>query len=254
VTGNLAVRKAFAYGIDRQRVSKIGESGYQPPANQTGIVLPTYKQWYDSAADQQAGYSADATKAAQSLAQAGYSPAHPLTLHVITVSGYTDWDASLQEIKQQLAPLGVDLTVEDLAADTFDDRLYKGDFDLAYWSEPGGPGPYYELRQILHSANSAPLGQNAASNYERYSNPQVDQALDAFGSADQATQKQLLKSVQAAMLRDLPVIPTTETVQWYEYDTGAFTGWPTQDNQYALPAPWQIPDDEQVLLHLEPKK
>jgi peptide/nickel transport system substrate-binding protein len=56
------------------------------------------------------------------------------------------------------------------------------------------------------------------------------------------------------MLRDLPVVPTTETVQWYEYDTSSFTGWPTKDNQYALPAPWQIPDEEQVLLHLAPKK
>jgi peptide/nickel transport system substrate-binding protein len=253
VTGNLAVRQAFAYGIDRQRVSKIGESGYQPAANQTGIVLPTYKQWYDSAADQQAGYSADATKAGQALAQAGYGPAHPLTLHVITISGYTDWDASLQEIKQELAPLGIQLSIDDLAGDTFNDRLQKGDFDLAYWSQVGGAGPYYELRQILYGANSAPLGQNAASNYERYSNPAVDKALDDFGQADEATQHQLLSTVQQAMLRDLPVIPTTESVQWYEYNTSSFTGWPTEQDQYALPAPWQFPDNEQVLLHLAPK-
>ena len=255
VTGNLAVRQAFAYAIDRAQVSKIGEGGYQPPANQTGIVTPTYDEWLDQDALTASGYAKpDTAKATQALASAGYSPSHPLKLSVITISGYTDWDASLQEIKQQLAPLGIQLTIDDLAGDTFDDRLYKGNFDLAYWSEPGGPGPYYELRQILYSANSAPLGKDAASNYERYSNPQVDQALDAFGSADAATQKQLLNSVQQAMLRDLPVVPTTETVQWYEYDTGSFTGWPTPDNQYALPAPWQIPDDEQVLLHLAPKK
>jgi peptide/nickel transport system substrate-binding protein len=56
------------------------------------------------------------------------------------------------------------------------------------------------------------------------------------------------------MLRDVPVIPTTESVQWYEYNTGQFTGWPTESDPYALPAPWQIPDQEQVLLHLAPKK
>ena len=255
VTGKLAVRQAFAAGIDREQVSKIGESGYQPAANQTGIVTPTYKDWIDQAALDASGYAKpDTAKATQLLAGAGYSPSHPLKLSVITISGYTDWDASLQEVKQQLAPLGIQLSIDDLAADTFDDRLYKGNFDVAYWSEPGGPGPYYELRQILHSANSAPLGQNASSNYERYSNPAVDKALDDFGQADSAKQHDLLKQVQAAMLRDVPVVPTTETVQWYEYNTKAFTGWPTQDDQYALPAPWQIPDDEQVLLHLAPAK
>jgi peptide/nickel transport system substrate-binding protein len=255
VTGNVKVRQALAYAIDREQVSKIGESGYQPAANQTGVVLPTYQQWYNSAAAAKYNdYKVDKQKAAQLLASAGYSPSHPLKLHVITISGYTDWDASLSEIKQQLQPLGVDLTIDDLAGGTFDDRLFKGDFDLAYYSETGGPGPYYELRQILHSANSAPLGQNAASNFGRYSNPAVDKALDDFASADQAKQRELLNTVQEAMLRDVPVIPTTEGVNWYQYNTGAFSGWPTKDDPYALPAPYQIPDNEQVVLHLTPNK
>jgi peptide/nickel transport system substrate-binding protein len=255
ITGNVDVRRAFAYAIDRAAVSKIGEGGYQPPANQTGVVLPTYQQWYDSSAAAQAGFDKpDTTKAAALLKSAGYSPSHPLKLSVITISGYTDWDASLSEIKQQLAPLGVDLTIDDLAGGTFDDRLQKGDFDLAYYSGSGGPGPYYELRQILHSANSAPLGQNAASNYERYDNPAVDKALNDYSQADEATQRKLLAVAEQAMLRDVPVIPTTESVNWYEYNTAAFTGWPTKENPYTLPAPWQVPDDEQVVLHLAPAK
>jgi peptide/nickel transport system substrate-binding protein len=255
VTSNVKVRQALAYAIDREQVSKIGESGYQPAANQTGVVTPTYQQWYDSAAAAKYNdYKVDKQKATQLLASAGYSPSHPLNLHVITISGYTDWDASLSEIKQQLAPLGVNLTIDDLAGGTFDDRLFKGNFDLAYYSEVGGPGPYYELRQILHSANSAPLGQNAASNFGRYSNPEVDKALDDFAAADPTKQHQLLSTVQEAMLRDVPVIPTTESVNWYQYNTGAFSGWPTKDDPYALPAPYQIPDNEQVVLHLTPNK
>jgi len=253
VTGNVAVRQALAYAIDREQVSKIGESGYQPAANQSGVVLPTFQKWFDQATADKYDYTANKDKAAQLLASAGYSPANPLKLDVITISGYTDWDASLAEIKQQVAPLGIDLTIDDLAGETFNDRLAKGDFDLAYWSQTGGAGPYYEFRQILHSANSAPLGEDAASNYERYSNPAVDKALDDFASADEATQKQLLNSVQEAMLRDVPVIPTTESVQWYEYNTKSFDGWPTEQDPYALPAPWQFPDVEQVLLHLAPK-
>jgi len=255
ITSNVDIRRAFAYAIDREKVSKIGESGYQPAANQTGVVLPTFQQWYDSSAAAKAGFDKpDPAKAAELLKSAGYSPSHPLKLSVITISGYTDWDASLAEIKQQLAPLGVDLSIDDLAGGTFDDRLFKGDFDLAYYSQVGGPGPYYEFRQILHSANSAPLGENAASNFERYENPTVDKALNDYAQADEATQHHLLNVVQEAMLRDVPVIPTTESVNWYEYNTGSFTGWPTKDDPYTLPAPWQIPDNEQVVLHLAPIK
>jgi peptide/nickel transport system substrate-binding protein len=254
VTGNVKVRQALAYAIDREQVSKIGESGYQPAANQSGVVLPTFEKWYDKDLAAKYDYKVDPEKAAGLLAEAGYSPKKPLKLSVITISGYTDWDASLAEIKEQLAPLGVELTIDDLAGETFNDRIAKGDFDLAYWSQVGGAGPYYEFRQILHSANSAPLGEAAASNYERYNNPAVDKALDDFAAADEATQQQLLTSVQEAMLRDVPVIPTTESVQWYEYNTKSFTGWPTEKDPYALPAPWQIPDVEQVLLHVEPTK
>jgi peptide/nickel transport system substrate-binding protein len=254
VTGDLNVRQALAYAIDREQVSKIGESGYQPAANQSGVVIPTFDKWYDEDLAAKYDYTVDTDKAAQLLAASGYSPSHPLELSVITISGYTDWDASLAEIKQQLEPLGVELTVDDLAGETFNDRISKGDFDLAYWSQVGGAGPYYEFRQILHSENSAPLGEAAPSNYGRYSNPEVDKALDDFAAADEATQMQLLSTVQEAMLRDVPVIPTTESVQWYEYSTKSFTGWPTEDDPYALPAPWQFPDVEQVLLHLVPKK
>lgn len=253
VTSKLAVRQAFAYGIDRNQVSKIGESGYQPAANQSGVVTPTFTKWLDTELTKKYDYSVDKAKAAQMLASAGYSPANPLKLDVITISGYTDWDASLAEIKQQLDPLGIKLTIDDLAGETFNDRLQKGNFDVAYWSPIGGAGPYYEFRQNLHTANTAPLGEAAASNYERYSNPAVDKALDDFASADEAAQKKLLSSVQEAMLRDVPIIPTTESVQWYEYDTKTFSGWPTEQDPYALPAPWQFPDVEQVLLHLAPK-
>ncbi len=52
------------------------------------------------------------------------------------------------------------------------------------------------------------------------------------------------------MLEDVPVIPVTEGVAWYEWSTKNFAGWPTQQDPYAAPAPWNLPDWEVVLLHL----
>jgi len=258
VTSTLAVRQALAYAIDKQAVSRIGESGYQPPASQTGIVLPTFQTYLDSAAAASYGYpdattKPDLAKATSYLASAGYSPAKPLQLTVITISGYTDWDASLMEIKQELAPIGIDLTVSDLAQQAYDDKLYKGDFDLAYYGEAGGPTPYYELREILYSKNSAPIGTDASTNYERYSNPAVDALFDQYASADAATQISIIKQIEGYVLKDIPIIPTTESVDWFQYSTKNLTGWPTKDNPYAQPAAFNVPDMEQVLLHLQSK-
>ena len=41
-TSTLEVRQAIAHAIDRAQISKIGEGGQQPPANQAGITVPTF--------------------------------------------------------------------------------------------------------------------------------------------------------------------------------------------------------------------
>jgi len=56
------------------------------------------------------------------------------------------------------------------------------------------------------------------------------------------------------MLKDVPVIPVTESVDWFQYDTSSFSGWPTPANPYAQPAAYNYPDWAQVMLRLVPKK
>jgi len=255
ITSKLAVRQAIAAALDRNQIALIGEGGQQPAANQTGVVIPTFQKYFDQAALTASGYDKPNTDKAKSLlASAGYSPQNPLKLNVISITGYTDWDASLAVIKQQLQPIGIELTVDDLAQQTFVSRLYTGNFDLAYYAEPNsGPSPYYELRQLLYSKNSAPIGKNANSNYERYINPEADKLLDQYATADEAGQIAIIKQLSALMLRDVPMIPTTESVDWFQYNTADILGWPTPDNPYAEPSPYKAPDNEQVLLHLYSK-
>ena len=253
-TSKLAVRQAIAQAIDRSQISKIGEGGQQPPSNQTGIVTPTFQKYFDSATLQASGLDKpDTAKAKQLLQSAGYSTSHRLKLSVITITGYTDWDASLAVIKQQLEPIGIDLTVQDLAQQTFDSRLYRGDFDLAYYGETGGPTPYYELRRNLYSKNTAPLGTDAGSNYERYRNPAVDTLFDQYATASDADQVAIIKKVEKYMIDDVPVIPTTEGVDWFQYNTSRIGGWPTPDDPYAQPSAFIVPDGEQLLLHIYDK-
>jgi peptide/nickel transport system substrate-binding protein len=261
---NVAVRRAMAYAIDRPKVSQIGENGYQPPANQTGIVNPTFSSWYDASAAAQYNYSYNPAKADQILTAAGFhkgpngifvtKSGTPLNFTVINIGDFSDFVASLQVIQANLKAAGIGITVQNLSQNAFNAALFNGHYQLAYYYESGGPSPYYEFRQWLLSANSAPIGQSASSNYERYSSPATDALLNSYANASTpAAQHQIMNQLQQVMLSQVPVIPVTESVDWYEYNTNLFSGWPTQANPYAQPGPAIAPDFGIVLLHLKPK-
>ena len=263
---NVAVRQAMAYAINRQKASTIGEYGYEPASNQAGIVTPTFSSWLDTsqAAAYGNNYAYSPAKALAILKAAGYKMGSngimakggkQLSFTIINNGGFSDWVAAVQTIQQSLKAVGIQVTPENLAATTYQTDLYEGKYQLGYGSETGGPSPYFELRQWLFSANSAPIGTAAGSNWERYSSPATDALINQYGATNSvATQHSIVNKLQQVMLKQVPVIPVTESVDWFQYDTASFTGWPTPGNPYAQPAAYNYPDWGQLLLHLAPTK
>jgi peptide/nickel transport system substrate-binding protein len=262
---NVKVRQAISYAINRSQVSGIGESGYEPPANQTGIVTPTFNSSLDTSALASWGSGYDPTKAKSLLESAGYhvgsggimtnAAGQQLKFTVINIGDYSDWVASMQVIQQDLKAIGIAITPDNLSNTDFDADLFYGKYQLAYYDQQTfGPSAYYELNNWLNSANTAPVGKTAASNYERYSSNSTDALLDQYASTTStAQQQQIMNQIQEVMLNEVPIIPVVEAVDWYQYDTGSFTGWPTPGDPYAQPSAYAFPDNEQVLLHLAPK-
>ena len=262
---NVKVREAMSYAIDRAKVSTIGESGYEPPANQTGIVTPTFASSQDSSAVSAWGNGYDPAKATSLLESAGFhmgsdgimvnSAGQKLQFTVLNIGDYSDWVASVQVIQQELKSVGIAITPDNLSNTDFVSEFDYGKYQLAYYDQQSfGPSAYYELNNWLNSANTAPVGKLAASNFERYSNPATDKLLNEYATTtDPATQQSILNQVQQVMVTDVPIIPVTEAVDWYQYDTGSFSGWPTPGNPYAQPSAYAFPDNEQVLLQLSPK-
>ncbi len=264
---NVAVRQAMAYAINRPKASTIGEYGYEPASNQSGIVTPTFSSWLDSsqAAAYGNSYAYNPAKAISILKAAGFKmgsngifatpSGQPLSFTIVDNAGFSDWIAAVQTIQADLKAVGIQITPDNLAATSYQSAVYTGKYQLAYNSETGGPSPFYELRQLLYSANSAPVGKSAGSNWERYSNPATDALINQYATTtDPATQHSIVDQLQKVMLQDVPVIPITESVDWFQYDTGSFSGWPTPGNQYAQPAAYNYPDWGQVMLRLAPVK
>jgi len=259
----LSVRQAMAYAINRQRVSTIGEYGYEPASNQAGIVTPTFSSWLDTSLLSEYNYSYNPAKAVSILERAGYrkgsdgifeKDGKKLAFTIINVGGNSDWVASVQVISSELAQVGIKLTPDNLSGTDFDSDIYTGKYQLAYDFETGGPTPYYELRQLLYSGNTAPIGKPAATNWERYSSPATDQLIDEYAATtSSAVQHSIVDQLEKVMLTEVPVIPMTEEVDWYQYNTGDFSGWVTPKDPYAQPAIYIYPDNEVLLLHLVPK-
>jgi peptide/nickel transport system substrate-binding protein len=263
---NVAVRQAMAYAINRQKVSTIGEYGYEPASNQTGIVTPTFSSWLDTSQAAAFGnnYAYNPAKAISILTAAGFKKGsdgimakggQKLSFTIVNNGGFSDWVASVNVIQQNLKAVGIQVTPKNLSQTAHQNAIYTGKYDLGYLSETGGPTPYYELRQWLYSGNSAPIGQPAGSNWERYSNKATDALINSYPTTtDPGQQHAIVTKLQKVMLQDVPVIPITESVDWFQYDTGTFSGWVTQSNPYAQPAAYNYPDWGQQMMNLQPTK
>ncbi|HET8905882.1 MAG TPA: ABC transporter substrate-binding protein [Ktedonobacterales bacterium] len=258
----LAVRKALSLAIDRNKLSKVAESGYEPLASPAGIVLPNDQKFM---APQYANlqFTMDTNAAQQQLASAGFTKGSDgiyadkngkkLSMRLDVVTGFTDWITGAQIIASNLKALGIDVNVNTISQDAWQNNLSMGTFDISLcWTNPG-PSPYFIFDALLRSTNSAPVGQAANSNYERWNDPAVDRLLDQFAqSNDLATQQQAMAGIEQVMVDQLPSIPLLNEPYWYEYNTSSYVGWPDAGHLYAEPSPYAYPDDEIVLLHLQP--
>ena len=258
---DLQVRKAISFALNRNTISKLGEAGYEPPANPTGLVGEAIQSYIDP---QFAGmqFTQNISQADETLQSDGWTKGSDgyyakngkqLAFTIIVVSGYTDYVADCQVMVRDLKAAGINATVNAMSNDAFTSALGNGQYDAGIlWTNPG-PTPYYIYDGLLRSTNSAPIGQSAPSNYERWMDPTTDKLLDQYaGSTDPQVQKQALDGLQQIMVNQLPSIPLMAEPYWYEYSTAKFVGWPDAQHPYAAPGTAEYPDIEIVLLNLQP--
>ena len=257
----LPVRQAISSAIDRSKLDSLGESGYEPPAHPTGL-LP-YNKDYMAPEYADLKFTQDPAKSEQLLQGAGFTKGSDgiyadkngkkLSFNLNVVSGYTDWITDCQLMATELKAVGIKVNVNVIAFDAYYNALQNGTYDMALlWTNPG-PTPYYLYDALLRSTNSAPIGQPASSNYERWNDTNTDALLNQYASStDPTVQKQAIIGLEKIMVEQMPSIPLMDEPYWYQYNTSKFVGWPDQQHPFAAPGTATYPDIEYVVLNLHP--
>lgn len=258
----LPVRQAISNALNRERISSVAESGYEPVTSPTGLVLPASQAFLDPQYAN-AKFTTNTANATNLLTGAGFSKGsdgiyadkqgRKISFSVNVPEGWTDWITTCQFMADDLKAIGMDVTVNTIDYDAFYNDMQLGQFDTSLWGTNAGPSPYYIYDSLLRSTNSAALDKLAGSNFERWNDTETDKLLNQYAtSTDLETQKQAIYGLQKIMVEQLPSIPLVNEPYWYEFNTLYWVGWPDATHPYAEPAPYSYPDNEMVLLNLRP--
>ncbi|MBL8599851.1 MAG: ABC transporter substrate-binding protein [Devosia sp.] len=258
-------RRAFSMAMDRQAMVDIAGYGY-PTANEYASGLgQAYDVWNNVEAEAEYGkfaqFNIDEAKAL--LASAGYVDTNgdgfvetpsgaAIAFDIIVPNGWTDWVNTVQLAVEGLAEIGINASMATPESPAWTDALISGNYKAAINSVTTGINPHFFLDLSLHSRN---IGQNRFAS-SRYSNPDLDAALDAFNATtDDAAQKEAMQKILALIAADMPLVNVFNNPLWYEYNTTRFTGFFNADNPGARPVVYAgVPERLLHLLALSPVK
>ncbi|HIZ35967.1 MAG TPA: ABC transporter substrate-binding protein, partial [Candidatus Ruania gallistercoris] len=158
---DVRARQAIAYAIDREAIIQAVSYG-NAAANQ--LAIPEQSIWYT----EYNTYSQDLDKAQELLDEAGVTGG---AIDFMATTEYPETVTAAQIIASNLEPLGITVEIRQPDFSTWLDEQNSGNFDLLMMGWLGNIDPddfYYNQH---HSEGT--------SNAQGYSNPEVDQLLEA---------------------------------------------------------------------------
>jgi peptide/nickel transport system substrate-binding protein len=246
-------RQGISHLLDRDTIAKKAVNGYLGAASTTGLILPNLEKWLDPSIPNKGMITKDDKAAADYFGKAGYTLSGgqltkggaQVSMTISLPNNYSDWVAAAGELKNELAAGGIKVTLDEPTAAQYNTKIQSGNFDAAFGGFGGTGVPYNDFNNALNSSFAAPIGTATVNNFQRYKNPDMDKALANLAAAtDEATQKKDTNAIQQIMYNDLPIIPLYYGGSWGLFQTSHFTGWPSADDPYTLPTPY----NQMVLL------
>jgi ABC-type transport system substrate-binding protein len=171
--GNVKVRQAAQYAVDRENLAKVMGFGLAKPAYYV-FWTPALLGYNESLPK----YNYDPAKAKQLLAEAGYPNGYNLDLMVTA----RDPDRKISEIvKQMWDGVGIKTTLDIIERLAAIDRSNASNFQSYFWGQNASPDPDLQSRMIV-------CGR--PSNWSRYCNPELDKCMAEGRSVYDPKQRQ----------------------------------------------------------------
>ena len=264
-TSQLPVRQAIDLALDRQAIDTQGESGLEVPVlNASGITQPAFSAWLaPSLKSNNLPATGSPSQAASVLQKAGYKKdsagffalnGKEVDVSITTPGAYSDYANDVSLAVSSLNAAGIKATFDNATVNQYNADAADGDFSLLLRWGSGGISPYNLYNGWL---NPSLIG-TGNGNYEKLNNPTITADLNKLnGDESIAEQTTDLTPIEQYVATQLPVIPTTVSAEWCEYNAQHYTGWPTQSNPYESCQPSGTNNgpgsgtDEYVLLHLK---
>lgn len=261
-----AVRKAISYGVNRDKLSTVGETGYEKPAtSSSGLILPNQKQYLVKSDTRDLPGRPDKSKVYSILRKAGYKKdshgiwaknGKEISFSIEDPTAYSDYYEDSKLICAEMKAVSIGCTVDGVATSQWYSDLPSGHFQAAIHWGSGGISPFVQYQNWLDYTLSAPIGSSATADYGRYHTTAAQRALRAMESTNPSNTTAITKDVHklaGLFSSQVPDAPLLYGADWDEYSTAHFTGFVTPQNPYMDPSPGD-PQLPYILMHLKVKK
>jgi peptide/nickel transport system substrate-binding protein len=161
---------------------------------------------------------------------------------LITPTGWTDWNTACEIVAKSAKAIGIGIETKFPQAPTMIKAMQNQDFDLCMYSYSGvsPASPWIRFRDAMDDRGVPEAGKTAFFNYNRFTHPDVPGLLDTAASAKtDAEAKSAYTALDKIYRKQIPAVPLMyRPLEFYEFSTASWTGFPTSDNPYAPPM-WQ---------------
>jgi peptide/nickel transport system substrate-binding protein len=243
-------RRALAHSVNYERIRNLAVSKYTPSVK-PGFILPfgPESKYYSQEDAGKYGYSYNLETARDILKQAGYqwnekgelqypdgSLLPPLSLEC--PQGWTDWENTLNIVRDDLKSLGIDAQKKFVPYGKWDEDVKKGTFDLIMKTQTANlwpSTPWKRFDQVMNSDSTLfkPVGEEMHHNFGRYRNEKVQKLLRAIPSLQKEEEiAKAYRELNRIFMEEIPVLTLMyRPTSFYQFSEQHWKGFPAAENQ-----------------------
>ncbi|MFI6457120.1 ABC transporter substrate-binding protein [Streptosporangium amethystogenes] len=255
---NVHVRRALAYLIDREQVTKVASpEGGTASVTTSGLHQEAAKAWLGDGFAALEPYRTDPARAERELRAAGMKKkdgrwtmpdGSPWKMTINVPASFSDWLAGAKAVTSQLNDAGIDAEVVTTADyPLYLEEMAAGKYDLGFWLVALGPAPYNIYQRLYGAQNGWQLfggklthvapgtkgnWMGGAETVDLAGEGRVNpgELTVKLNSASEAEQKKIVSTLARAANQDLPVIQLWDYVNTQVVNTTRFSGFPGDDS------------------------